>query len=407
MKLLLFTYAPAGLGHLRVTDALVDSRPKDFPYIMLGSYDRFITSIHRFTSNNTIARWIFLISQYGITEDIYTFLFRSLLVLTAGGIYKQLKQIIDNRPDVDELWIVATHFGMAHQIGAIKERLSRETKVKIKLIVQVTDDTSQHIWSVGGADLTVVPSNETKQKLLKYAKTRNLCKNFAVTPYPLTPNFTKKLSKNERQEAFLSKNKPINVAVPISGAAVGMKFFLTLIKSMKIISRRFNFWVLVKRSLQTKKFVDELGKLENVHLITGRNDNEMINLYELLYENNLIHIEITKPSEQSFKAILPPSLVGGSILLFTAPVGRQEIENLAFLAKHGLLSGKDERVPRAVRVSKDPILAADYIMWGVDSGLFEKMASDSFRFSEESIKSGEVGPDGAKMFWDVVLKEMS
>ena len=376
---------------------------------MLGSYDRFITAIHRFTSNNIVARWIFVISQYGITEDIYTFFYRLALVLSSGNIYKQLKQIITTRPDVDEILVVATHFGMAHQIGAVKKRLMKETGVKIRLIVQVTDDTTQHIWAVGGADLTFVPSKETKEKLSKYAQRWKLCRNFSVIPYPLTPALTRKIGVNEekRSEAFRSKTKTINVAVPISGAAVGMSYFLTFIKTIKKISKRFRFWVLVKKSAQTTKFVEELERLDNVQLITGRNDNEMINLYELLYQNNLIHIEVTKPSEQSFKAILAPNLVGGSLMLFTSPVGRQEIENLKFLGRHKLLSDRDGSVPRAVRLSRDPILAADYMMWGLDSGLFEKMSSESFHFSQESLNSGEVGPEGASKFWQEVEKQFA
>jgi hypothetical protein len=66
MVFLVFTYAPAGLGHLRVTDALVDSRPKDYPFVILGSYDEFITNAHRFSSTNPIAKWIYETSQYGL-----------------------------------------------------------------------------------------------------------------------------------------------------------------------------------------------------------------------------------------------------------------------------------------------------------------------------------------------------
>jgi len=368
---------------------------------MLGSYDRFITVVHRFFSTNLVAKWIFTVSQYGLMENFFTAIYRYLLVKSSGNIYRNLREIMANRTEVDEIWVVATHFGMAHQIGAIKDRLIKETGIKMKLIVQVTDDTSQHIWCVRGADLTFVPSLYTKEKLEKYARKWKMNSNFEVIPYPISPILTGNIDlfEENRQSAFLMETKPINVAVPISGAATGLPFIASLIKDLSKKANRFHFWVLTKKSMQTEVFLSMVSKFENVHLITGRNDNEMISLYEILYQNNLIHLEITKPSEQAFKAILPPNLVGGSLLLFTNPVGRQEYENIDFLRRQGLLPGLTNAVPRAIRLPKDPQMAADYILWGLNSGLFTKMSAGDFKFSSESIKSGEVGPDGAADFW--------
>lgn len=416
MKLLVFTYAPAGLGHLRVTDALVDSRPKNYPYIMLGSYDRFITNVHRFFSTNPIAKWIFTISQYGLLEDIVTAIYRSALVMTSGQIYKQLKDIVEGHKDVKEVWVVATHFGMAHQIGAIKDRLIKNTGKKVRLMVQVTDDTSQHIWCIRGADITFVPSLKTKVLLEQYANKHKMNHLFEVAPYPISPTLTKELEKiDERMKVFSSSNKKINVAVPISGAAVGLTFITKLISTIVKKSDRFKFWVLVKKSIYTDLFLSNLSKLPNIKLITGRNDNEMISLYELLYQDNLMHLELTKPSEQAFKAILPPSLVGGSILLFTSPVGRQEYENIDFLVRQGLMprSTYDTAVipdtttsnfPRAIRLSKDPQIASSFIIWGLESGLFSRLSSSEFRYSDQAVSSGEIGPEGAFRFWGLVKK---
>lgn len=416
MKLLIFTYAPAGLGHLRVTDALVDSKPKKYPYMMLGSYDRFITSVHRFTSTNPMAKLIFTFSQYGLFEDIFTFVYRSILVFTGGQMYRQLKNIIDARKEVDEIWVIATHFGIAHQIGAVKDRLIKETGKIIRLVVQVTDDTSQHIWCVRGADLTFVPSSDTKKELEVYSNRQKMNLTFEVIPYPLSPVLTKKTDDIDlRSKTLSSDDGRINVSVPISGAYVGLPFISKLISSIAKKTDKFKFWVLVKKSVYADVFLATLSRLPNVNVITGRNDNEMISLYELLYRDNLIHIEITKPSEQAFKAILPPTLVGGSIMLFTRPVGRQEFENIDFLVRHGLMpkSNYDGGVeketnldgfPRAIRLSKDPEIAANFIIWGLETGLFSKMSSSDFKFSQQAQSTGEVGPDGADKFWQVVEK---
>lgn len=409
MKLLIFTYAPAGLGHLRVTDALVDSRPKKYPYIMLGSYDKFITNIHRFTSTNPIAKWIFTTLQYGLLEDIFTVIYRWVLIKTSGKIYEQFKEIVAQQKGVDEILVVATHFGMAHQIGEVKERLMKETGIKIRLVVQVTDDTSQHIWCIKGADLTFVPSKDTKNKLTIYAEKKKMNLKFSVIPYPICPTLTKPISSSseKRQATFESVDMPINVAIPISGAAVGQTFIANLIKIMLTKSSRFHFWVLVRKAVYTEMFLSKLSKFPRVRLITGKNDNEMISLYELLYQENLMHLEITKPSEQSFKAILSPDLIGGSLLLFTSPVGRQEYENVEFLKRQGLMLGPRKLIPRAIRLPDDPKLASDFIMWGVDSGLFSRMSSGKYKFADETLKSGEVGSDGAHKFWEVVEKEFA
>lgn len=283
-------------------------------------------------------------------------------------------------------------------------------------MVQVTDDTSQHIWCIRGADLTFVPSLKTKVLLKHYADKHKMNLMFEVAPYPLCPILTKELENiEERVKVYSSNKKQINVAVPISGAAVGLSFITRLISNVVKKSDRFKFWVLVKSSIYTDFFLTNLAKLPNVKLITGRNDNEMISLYELLYQNNLMHLEITKPSEQSFKAILPPSLVGGSILLFTSPVGRQEYENIDFLVRQGLMprstydiSGSPNyttsNFPRAIRLSKDPQIASNFIIWGHESGLFSKLSSSEFRYSDQAIASEEIGPDGAYKFWDLVMK---
>jgi len=415
VKFLVFTYAPAGLGHLRVMDALVDSRPKECPYVILGSYDEFITNAHRFSSNNPIAKWIFESSQSGLLEDLVTVVYRRMLIWTSAQIYAQLKQIIEKNTKTDEFCVIATHFGMAHQIGAIKTRLVEETGKKIRLIVQVTDDTSQHMWCIKGADLTFVPSLHTKKGLQEYSDKKKMNLAFEVIPYPISPILTKKIEGESRDEVFSSADGKINVAVPISGAAVGLPYITKLISSVRKKSDRFIFWVLAKKSVYTKYFLSTISRFPNVKIITGRNDNEMISSYCLMYQNNLMHIEITKPSEQAFKAILPPTLIGGSIMLFSSPVGRQEYENIEFLTRHDLMPHSNfygskehmngiENYPRAISLPKNPELAADFILWGLESGLFKKMGASGFEFSKKAVSSGEIGPSGAVEFWKIIKK---
>ena len=312
-----------------------------------------------------------------------------------------------NNPECEDVWIIATHFGMAHQIGATKERLIRETGKKIKLIVQVTDDTYQHIWCVQGADLTFVPSKFVQTKFEKYAVKQKIDFVSEVIPYPLSGLLTRKLPKGmgDRQKVFSEKNGKINVAIPISGAAVGLSYFMDLVQELVKLSDRFVFWILVKKSPFTEMFISSMSKIKNVNVLVGKNDIQMIELYELLYGKNLIHLEITKPSEQAFKAIIYPTAVGGSVLLFTTSVGRQEKENIRFLERHHLMPNSHPvAAPRAIRISINPKIAAKFIKWGVNSGLFRKMTSPSLKFSKKCLSSGEVGPGGARLFWKRVEK---
>ena len=50
--LVIFTTSPAGLGHLRVTDALLEGLPKDAKSFILGAIDPHITYLHRLSSQN-------------------------------------------------------------------------------------------------------------------------------------------------------------------------------------------------------------------------------------------------------------------------------------------------------------------------------------------------------------------
>ncbi|MDP4011012.1 MAG: hypothetical protein Q8P72_02170, partial [Candidatus Roizmanbacteria bacterium] len=74
--LLVFAYAPAGLGHLRVTDALYRGLPPEVSPILLGSQDTTITAMHRMMSVHTITRAFFEWVEQGSAEEFTTPLYR-------------------------------------------------------------------------------------------------------------------------------------------------------------------------------------------------------------------------------------------------------------------------------------------------------------------------------------------
>src|SRR5690606_35313791 len=152
--------------------------------------------------------------------------------------------------------IVSTHFGLNHQLASLKSKIEEEKHAKVILIVQVTDDSPQHIWYAPNADMIVAPSHSTREELLQYAKTTGLRETrIEVLPYPISPFLTKVLSKTEYKNRLdqlsYESDEPINFCVPISGAAVGMNYFTSLIDRLRLNSQRFNFEVVVKFSPNT------------------------------------------------------------------------------------------------------------------------------------------------------------
>jgi len=400
----------AGLGHLRVTDALVDSLPKGIPYELMGTSGALLTGFHRFISVNPFAKRISEAFQHGFLEDIFTKVYVGSLRRFTGDVYQKMLEVIENRADVDSVTVVATHFGLAHQIAAVKRKLERKTKREISIVVQVTDDTSMHVWCVRGADLTMVPSRQTKSELEKYAKSKGIKFNCEVSPYPTSPMLAREFPKGDgvRWLALAEKsNEPVNVMIPISGAAVGLSYLSRLITTMDGLSGRFRFWVVGKRTKQLLNFTSWIARLRWVQVVTGKNDREVVNLYEKTYRDNVIHLEVTKPSEQAFKALIPPSMIGGSVLLFAAPVGRQEYDNIKFLQRHGLVRSAEEcgrkeemaHFPRGILLPRDPEEAGRFVVSCLEKGYWERMTL-GFEYSPESLLSGEINEKGTWLFWE-------
>ena len=433
--LILFAYAPAGFGHLRVTDALYHGLPKEAtPPLLLGSQDTSITLIHRIMSTNSLVRSLTVWAETGFAEDVITFLYRAFLRFKKESLYKQMITILGERlePPTTVL-IIATHFGLAHQLAAIKKRLEEEKKIKIILVVQVTDDSPHHIWYVPGADVTFVPSEKTKEKLIEYGKNIRLPNlRFEVVPYPLSPFLNQIISQREIQnkleQAQSDSSNSINMAFPISGAAVGTEFFTRLIDNLHIESNRFVFFVIAKEVTFAKKFVEDMKQRNYVKLRTALTDQDTVNLYEELYKDEIISLEVTKPSEQAFKALFDCEKRGASILLFSDPVGRQEYDNVDFLRRHNLMPlvseekhlwrlaernilEKDKDVEafniraqnwRGISLPKNPKKAGHFIIWCLKVGLFFAMMQCKANPLEKDSCPEELGTDGVQKFWSKV-----
>lgn len=418
-----FAYAPAGLGHLRVTDALYHGLPQGVDALLLSSLGKSVSFFHRLTSIHPLGRIIGEWMQKGLPETIITSIYTNNLKGNSDLLYKQMVTILEQRITVpDTVLVIATHFGLAHQLSRIKEKLQKEKEVQLILVVQVTDDSPQKFWYVEGADLICVPSEHTKKKLEDYARVANLSPvNLVVLPYPISPNLTKNLTTNELSSRVsqleVDKETDIKVLIPISGAAVGIDYLQEIISDLHIKNKRFKFGVVSKTSPYTERFITNLVGKPYVNLMVSTHDRQTVDNYEQLLEKEIFSLEITKPSEQTFKALLSPKQRGGVILLFAPHVGRQEQDNINYLLRLNLIPTVKEqkmlfekalnntevdsellvkaRSWRGVIIPPDAKSAAEFISWCLNKKILQAMSN--YRRNVEHQNS-----NGVEMFWKKV-----
>ncbi len=95
--LLVLAYAPAGLGHLRVTDALYHGLPETVNPVVLGGQDTSIQSIHRLTSVNPVGKAVFDWLQGGPYSEQSNKLYRDSLRANHRDIYEQMTRPLGAR----------------------------------------------------------------------------------------------------------------------------------------------------------------------------------------------------------------------------------------------------------------------------------------------------------------------
>lgn len=394
--LLVFTYAPAGLGHLRVTDALYNGLQEGINLVLLGSDDTRITYWHRLMSVDPFIRRVMEWFQQEKHEQWFDRLYIWVLRATTKHLYQQMEHLIIQQWNMKKtVVVVSTHFGLAHQLAKIKNRLEKNLKIKLILVVQVTDATSMKIWYVEGADLICVPSEKVRREFANYAQKKNLRhSDIVVLPYPLSKTMGSELSGEEynfRLEQYSGDSSvKINIVMPISGAAVGLNYYDKIIAKLTRSSKRFRIFLVIKDNIYTTNFIRKMKTREQVTVIANTSDKEVVDSYDKVYQKEIIALEIVKPSEQSFKALFNSSQRGGAILLLTEAIGKQEQDNLNFLLDHQLLP------ERAIKLTNDPDLDVETINSYIKEGLFKKMASQV----KENLQEGnELATNGVQQFW--------
>ncbi len=434
---LILTYAPAGLGHLRVTDALYHGLPEIVNPVVLGSRDKSLQAIHRITSIHPLARSLFEWLQAGPLAYLSNKLYRASLRSSTRLVYEQLNAVIDQKLDPPkEVLVISTHFGLAHKLAAIKDRVRRERQVAIFLVVVVTDDTFQYIWYVDGADLIVVPSHFTKEKFVAHGKSLGGKERIEVLPYPVSQGLGRPLNAeewaNKISQLDAEGKTQIEVSVPVSGAAVGTDFLLEFIASLRQRSERFFFHVVSKDAPYTKSFLATIGGKAGVDAHVAHVDREVVDAYDDLYAEHVVSLEVTKPSEQAFKALVGTQQRGGAILLLLEPVGKQEFDNIDFLQRHFLIPSNQTNAElwamadnnaalddaararllseacawRGVRLPKESQKAANFVWWMLSAGVFAQMLRCEADPNVRDEHPEELGSDGVARLWNLVVSTL-
>ncbi len=423
-----FAYVPAGLGHLRITDSLFHGLPEGTNPLLLGPEDGLTNFFHRITSVNPIAKSVLEWQQQGLPDILYTRFFRWFLKNSTKKLYQEFRLVLEQRMDLPKtVLVVSTHFGLAHQLVAIKKKIEEDRHIKIIIVLQITDDSFQRLWYVPGVDMMFVPSEKTKQQLTNYGKDEGLNPvEMEVLPYPVDPLMADKMSYENFTNRKNQLDRESKTSIHMAIAAVGMTFLTHMIDSLHDKSDRFKFHIISKSTPYTQDFLKDMINRPFVDFEVSFSSREIVDKYAKKYRHEVISLEITKPSEQSFKALFSPEQKGGSIMLFSQAIGKQEYDNLDFLRRHNLIplksemdqmweyseedmeiDGKGMWILEKAKHWRGLILpfrsakAADFIWWCLDQGIFKTMIKD---FKEPHDEGNELGSDGVEQFWQKVAE---
>lgn len=417
---IIFTTAPAGFGHIRVMDTLKEGLPDSAITEEVGIENVQAGKIHALGSRVPFFQKVTEFYQTNsAAEKIISSLYGYNVRLQASDTIEKLTEIFHRHPNNNSFVIVSTHFGLATSIVAAKPTLKRMGN-KVYVFVVMTDDSSQRVWAVKGADVVFCPSDATTSRIKSYLKGSST--KVVTVPFPISPRLTVLLDADSQQqlEHQLSPTSrtPLGISIPISGAAVQLDTLLPIIRGLA--GSGFAAFVVGNESPYTHLFFDQINKLPNTQVLVGKDARQTVSFYESLFNQKFRPaVEITKPSEQAFKALIAPRQRGGVILLLTSPIGRQERDNLAFLKRHDLLPDdklgqqliqsllakgtftKDEQAYwfycashwRALILPQHPAEAVKFIKALHDSGLLLAMLSYA------PSKVADLRTDGVEQIW--------
>jgi len=155
-----------------------------------------------------------------------------------------------------------------------------------------------------------------------------------VNGFPQEPFY-----KNELQSELKTKRLqqlepdyqgPIDIAIPLGGASSGMLFLADTIVDLKKNVPGIHPWTVFKDSKNAPTYSEKLAFTEADIEKVFNNDELVDALGKRFASNSPPTLVMVKPGELSNLLLNGPDQVGGAILLFTDPVGDQEVQNKRF-----------------------------------------------------------------------------
>jgi len=428
---IILTTVPTGLGHIRVTKALAKGLPEGANSTILGITDKTTSFLYRIISTNYYLRKTLEFTQTNpLVEKITTKILNYLQTSNTKSTEVLLKGMLGQTNHYQQIIIVSTHAFIAQKIQKIIQK--KVIPNPILHAVVITDDSPQRFWMVN-ADILFAPSSYTRDTLVMLYKKDNLIPGkIEIAPYPINPEFCKTLTPevlyNKTEQLHPKNPQKARICIPVSGAAVQLDFFTELIEELICTDTRktcgeFTFSIITREGNYTKPFINYFRDNTEVAFHIGANDEQTVQLYDELYHQlNPPSLEITKPSEQAFKALTTPTTIGGPILLLSDPVGRQEFDNLNYLERHGFLpppkvhehltqsmygNGRNllkdykemAKSWRCLRLPSDPVQAAEFIKNCFSSGIL--MSMQNYNGYNET---NELSPHGVQIIWETIFK---
>ena len=424
--LVVFTSSPTGLGHIRVMNALIGGLPPGSTYKIVGVKDVNAAKIHALGSRIKILEKLTEFVQYNPTlESIVTKIYQIFFSSRTKKLTEELVKIREEYPDIDNWIVVSTHFALAYPVVTIKKTFKKRFGINIYNILTVTDDSPQRIWAANGTNIIFTPSNLTEQAIRDFLP-KDTQTSVETVSFPVSPRLTQTLSDEEltfvENQLDPAMNIPLHLSIPVSGAAVQLDFLESLIK--ELTKGQFVCTVIGQITPFTTTFFEHLKNIPRAQISAGNSANMTVKLYEsAFYQKSRPAVEVTKPSEQTFKAILKPSERGGVIMLLTDPVGRQEHDNFHFLLRHLLVPDRDEELIldryllkgiatteeknmlhykashwRALKLPSDPMLASTFIKRAKQEGILHTMLA----YVPETKR--DLTSDGVAQIWSATIE---
>lgn len=363
------TVTDAGAGHLRPALGLSDALEEGLPILRFSTISS--RSHHAGSTNPRLLKGAEGIARHETFQNlVYTPIQRGLLLRQdAESTLTTLSQAIERSvaEGRGEVIFIHTNPDPAFVAGYFKHQLEQQYHVAITNVVVMTDHfhtRSQSIWNLIDVDVIVAPDTQTQsltEYWLRYWE-RKMRKNrikergtsipqVVVCGYPQDPTFAlpldRTLEDKRQRELDARDGGAIDVAIPLGGGSPGMPYLATLSRSL---SGRggFDIWTLFKArpgdeaTTQYETVMRSIGaELEIVD-----NNEGLIRRYGArMRSTHVPSIIIVKPGELSNQLIFSPHQVGGAIMLFTEPIGDQEVQNKLFFQSaegHRVLPTEDE-----------------------------------------------------------------